>query len=94
MLSWFRKRQAPAEPSPGLAERLALVETDLRALRRDLDDLDDSFRSWRGRESKREAREAARDEAPPSTLRMLPAAGGAPPSVNALRATGKWPFGR
>lgn len=65
---------------------LAAVTSELRALRRDLDDLDESFRRYRSRRAKQDP---ADDTAPA-------AANGASrarlPTVAQLRAAGSFPF--
>lgn len=91
---WWRPKsgndgkEAPAE----LRERLAALETDFRALRRDVDDLDEQFRSFRGRTVKREA--LARTEVAPDAVEPVRQASGGNgvTSVHQLRAAGKWPF--
>lgn len=91
----FQRRKALPEASPGLGERVAQLECDLRALKRDVDDLDDSLRSFKGREFKRAAREAAKDDSADHAPPVPVAPNGAVPlSPSALRHAGRWPFDR
>lgn len=97
MLGWFRKRKALPEPSSPLGERVAQLESDLRALRRDVDDLDDSLRAFKGRVDKRAARERSSNEGdeavgPGTDAAPVVGRGPAAASVHQLRAAGRWPF--
>jgi hypothetical protein len=73
------------------------VQSEMRALRRDVDDLDESFRRFRGRIAKQRALDEPQAD---DSEAAAPANGGAatrrsPPklaSVADLRARGRWPF--
>lgn len=72
----------PREPVATRSAEVADLVSEVRALRRDLDDLDETFRRYRSRRAKQDPVDV--DPEQPTSL----------PTLAQLRASGRSPFGR